>query len=155
MRRDGPSRRTPAKRRILIVECHSLVRRGLTALIDNEPDLVVCGAAATLAEALEAIAPSLPDLVIAGHSPDGMAGLATVKGIRAGHEDLPILVLSMHDAPSYAARAFLAGASGFVTKREMGETLLIAIRSVLAGEKYESPDPCSRFGATRIVPTGR
>jgi DNA-binding NarL/FixJ family response regulator len=56
-----------------------------------------------------------------------------------GHNRLPVLVLSMHAAPIYADRAFKAGAGGYVTKQEMGETVLIAIRRVLSGRKYMSP----------------
>jgi len=66
-------------------------------------------------------------------------GLALVRDICAGHEDLPVLVLTMHDAPVHARRAFRAGARGYVSKPELGETLLVAIRCVLGGEKFESP----------------
>ncbi|MBE0620231.1 MAG: response regulator transcription factor [Burkholderiales bacterium] len=129
----------PARRRILIVDDHALVRRGLSALIDNEPDLSVCAAAATQREGLEAIALSRPDLVIADLSLVDADGLALVEEIRAAYPDLPVLVLSMHDAPVWARRAFQAGAKGYVSKQEMTETLLVAIRCVLGGERYVSP----------------
>jgi len=133
---------SPAQRRILIVDDHPLVRRGLAALIDSEPDLTVCAAAAGHREGLEAVALSRPDLVVADLSlADGAGcdGLALVEEIRSNHEELPILVLTMHDAPQYARQAFRVGASGYVTKQEMSETLLVAMRSVLDGEKYVSP----------------
>ena len=138
MRDETCSRETPAKRRILIVDAHPLVRRGLTALIDNEPDLVVCAAAATPGAGLEAIASSRPDLVIADLSLEAGAGLAMVKDIRSHDAEMPVLVLSMHDAPRYAERAFRAGAGGYVLKQEMSETLLVAIRRVLSGQKFVS-----------------
>jgi DNA-binding NarL/FixJ family response regulator len=56
-----------------------------------------------------------------------------------GHNRLPVLVLSMHAAPIHAERAFKAGAGGYVTKQEMSETVLIAIRRVLSGRKHVSP----------------
>jgi len=62
-----------------------------------------------------------------------------VRDIRAAYAALPVLVLTIHDARGYAEQAFAAGASGYVTKQEMGEVLLVAIRSVLAGERYLSP----------------
>ena len=62
-----------------------------------------------------------------------------MKDVHAHDEDLPALVLSMHDAPLYAERAFRAGADGYVLKQEMTETLLLAIRCVLSGQKYVSP----------------
>ena len=140
MRRTSSPRGTAAKRRILIVDDHQLVRRGLTALIDNEPDLSVCAAAATRREGLAAIASARPDLVVVDLSLGADDGLALLKDIRALHGDLPVLVLTMHAAPVYARQAFRAGADGFVTKQEMGETVLLAIRSVLEGEKYMSAE---------------
>jgi DNA-binding NarL/FixJ family response regulator len=133
-------RGTAAKRRILIVDDHLLVRRGLTALIDNEPDLTVCAATATQRAALAAIASSRPDLVIVDLSLGEDDGLVLLQDIRSLHGDLPVLVLTLHDAPVYAQQAFRAGADGFVTKQEMGETVLLAIRSVLKGEKYMSAE---------------
>jgi len=138
-----PSQDSPpaplARRRILIVDDHLLVRRGLTALIDNEPDLVVCAAAATHREGLAAIATFHPDLVIADLSLGDDDGLAMVQDIRSGHADLPVLVLTIHDAPACAEQAFRAGASGYVTKQEISESLLVAIRSALGGDRYVSP----------------
>jgi DNA-binding NarL/FixJ family response regulator len=128
----------PARQRIVIVDDHALMRHGLTVLIDNEPDLVVCAAVDTPREGLEAIAISPPDLVIADLSLARGDGLAMVKDIRAGHQYLPILVLTMHDSPVWVRRAFQAGASGYVSKQEMSETLLVAIRCVLDGERYLS-----------------
>ena len=138
MRSKNTARAIPAKRRILIVDDHPLVRHGLSALIDNEPDLTVCAEAATERAGLDAIAASQPDLVIADLSLKNGDGLEMVKEIRLRHKHLPVLVLSMHDTPLYAERAFQAGASGYVTKQEMSETVLIAIRRVLDGEKYLS-----------------
>ena len=128
----------PAKRRILIVDDHPLVRRGLSALIDNEPDLTVCAEAATQREGVDAISSSKPDLVIADLSLADGDGLELVKQIRLHDKHLPVLVLSMHDTPLYAERAFKAGASGYVTKQEMSETVPLAIRRVRDGEKHVS-----------------
>ena len=129
----------PARRRILIVDDHPLVRLGLKALIDAEPDLIVCAEAATRADALRAIAPGQPDLVIADLSLRRGDGLELVREIRSRHPGLRVLVLTMLEAPLHVRRAFSAGASGYVTKRELTETLLEAIRSVLCGETYGAP----------------
>ena len=137
------TRETPAKRRIVIIDDHPLVRRGLTALIDNEPDLTVCAEAAGHRTGLEAIASARPDLVITDLSlgdDDGLALVQTIRSRDAGLPvGLPVLVLSMHNTAMWAQRAFKAGASGYASKQEMGETLLIAIRCVLGGERYVSP----------------
>jgi DNA-binding NarL/FixJ family response regulator len=139
MRSKSLSPEPPAKRRILIVDDHPLLRRGLTALINNESDLTVCAEAATQRGGMEAVASTQPDLVIADLSLGDGDGLALVKEIRSDDRKLPVLVFSMHDTPAYAQRVFQAGANGYVTKQEIGEALLIAIRNVLAGEKYVSP----------------
>ncbi len=122
------------------------MRRGLTALIDIVPDLTVCADAATQGEGLEAIASSRPDLVITDLSFKDGDGLKIMEGVRLHHKRLPVLVLSMHDAPIYAERAFQAGASGYVNKQEMSETVLIAIRRLLDGEKYLSPKTENTLG---------
>lgn len=139
MRSNSSSQTTPAKRRILIVDNHPLVRRGLTALINGEPDLTVCAAVATDQAGLEAIGSCKPDLVITDFSLEAGDSVDLVSDIHSGHEELPVLVLSMHNAPQYARRAFRAGASGYVTKQEIGETLLIGVRQVLDGKKFVSP----------------
>lgn len=139
MPRNSSGRAPRAARQILIVDNHPLVRRGLAALIEVEPDLTVCAEASTQATGLEAVASFRPDLVMADFSLGDRDGLTLVKDIRSGNSDLPVLVLSMHDAPFYVERAFRAGASGYVTKKEPSEIILTAIRCVLSGEKFASP----------------
>jgi DNA-binding NarL/FixJ family response regulator len=129
----------PARRRILIVDDHPLVRRGLKALIDAESDLIVCAEAANARDGLQAIGDARPDLVIAGLSFRDDDGFELVRKICATHGGLPVLALTMHEAPLYVGRAFAAGASGYVAKRELTETLLVAIRSVLRGETFGAP----------------
>jgi len=129
----------PARRRILIIDDHPLVRRGLTALINAEPDLIVCAEAANPREGLEVIAGARPDLAVVDLSFRNGDGFELVRGIRAIQDGPPVLALTMHETPLYVRRAFAAGASGYIAKREPPETLLIAIRSVLRGEAYGAP----------------
>ncbi len=140
MRSQSTAPEAAARRRILIVDNHALVRRGLIVLIDNEADLTVCAAVATQQAGLAAIAGSRPDLVITDLALDDGDGLDLVRDIRAGHEGLPVLVLTMHDAPVHIRRAFQAGARGYVSKPELGETLLVAIRCVLGGGTFGGPE---------------
>jgi len=130
---------TPEKRRILIVDDHPLVRRGLTALINAEPDLIVCAEAATRGDGLVAIAVARPDLVITDLSLIHGDGLELVRDIRSRHMGLRVLVLSLHDSPLYVRRAFAAGADGYLAKQKLTEALLLAIRSVLRGDAYGAP----------------
>jgi DNA-binding NarL/FixJ family response regulator len=136
MRENRPSATPTVKRRILLVDSHPLARRGLTALLESESGLAVCAAVATRLQALEAIAAEQPDLVIVELFLEEGDGPDLVKAIRSRHAELPVLVLSLQEAPAYAERALQAGASGYVSKREMGETLLDAVRCVLDGKKY-------------------
>lgn len=134
---DAPAHRRPL--RILIVDDHPLVRRGLIALIDSEPDLTVCASVAGHREGLEAIASTRPDLVIADLSLGEGDGFGLIRDIRSRDADLPVLVLTLHEAPQYARRAFRAGASGYLSKQEMTGTILVAIRRVIGGERYVRP----------------
>jgi DNA-binding NarL/FixJ family response regulator len=137
----------PAGKTILIVDDHPLLRHGLAALIKSEPDLDVCGEAATSAAALEAIRQHSPDLVIVDLALDGVDGLDLIKTMKAHHPEIPALVLSMHDEALYAERALRAGARGYVNKQQLDDTLLIAIRHVLNGEMYLSEKTGARFAA--------
>ena len=134
-----------ARKTILIVDDHPVLRRGLTSLIEPEPDLAVCGEAATCAAALEAIRESRPDLVIVDLELEGCDGLDLVKDMKKHHPKIPTLVLSMHDESVYAARALRAGARGYLSKQQLDDTVLAAIRRLLAGETYMSAKLEARF----------
>jgi DNA-binding NarL/FixJ family response regulator/two-component sensor histidine kinase len=128
----------PARKMLLLVDDHPILRRGLTALIESEPGFAVSGAAGTRLAALKAIAKSQPDLVIVDLALGDDDGLDLVKEIKARYPKVPSLVLSMHDEEVYAERALSAGALGYVVKQEVDETVLGAIRRVLAGDRYMS-----------------
>jgi DNA-binding NarL/FixJ family response regulator len=121
------------KRRILIVDANPLLRRGLAALIGGEHDLVVCAEAASAREALDAIAAARPALAMADFSFEDGLGLDLVREIRARHDGLPVLMMSIDDAPIYIERALDAGASGCVSKQELNGNALSAIRAALEG----------------------
>lgn len=139
-----------AKKTILIVEDHPVLRLGLTSLIETESDLAVCGQVDTCVAALEAIRQSTPDLVMVDLMLKGCDGLDVVKGIKAYNPKIPALVLSMYDESVYAERAIRAGARGYVTKKQLDNTVLLAIRRVLAGETYLSDKLTARLAAKFI-----
>ena len=126
------------KSHIFIVDDHAMFREGLRQLIDNETDLMVCGDAADAAAAQQAIREIKPDLVIVDISLAGTSGIDLIKAIKSEYEDLPILVVSMHDESLYAERALRAGAMGYVMKEEPAKTVKTAIRKVLAGDMHLS-----------------
>jgi DNA-binding NarL/FixJ family response regulator len=127
-----------AKKRILVVDDHPVVRQGLALLINREPDLVVCGEAEEATSAMHVLASARPDVVIVDISLNGPDGLDLLKNIRTTHPTLPVLILSMHDESIYAERALRAGANGYIMKQEATEKVLVAVRRILTGEIYVS-----------------
>ncbi len=128
---EHPGQATRIKRHVLIVDANPLLRRGLAALIDNEPDLAVSAQAASAQQALDAIAAGRPDLVIADFSSKDGLGLKLVRDIRARRHALPVLLMAIEASPISIKRALKAGASGFVSKQMLDETVLAAIRAAL------------------------
>jgi DNA-binding NarL/FixJ family response regulator len=130
--------KTNSHRRIFIVDDHPLVREGLANLINEQPDLVVCGHAEDAAQALAGIGANHPDLALIDISLKTASGLELVKDLRLNFPSLLMIVLSMHDEMLYAERALRAGARGYVMKRETTKEVLTAIRRVLQGDIYVS-----------------
>jgi DNA-binding NarL/FixJ family response regulator len=126
------------KKRVYLVDDHAMFREGLRQLIDREPNLTVCGDASNAEEALAGIRSSHPDVVIVDISLAVSSGLDLIKDLKAEIDDLPILVVSMHDETLYAERVLRAGAMGYVMKHEPAKTVKAAIHKVLGGDLYLS-----------------
>jgi DNA-binding NarL/FixJ family response regulator len=133
-----PRRQDIVKKKILIVDDHPILRKGLSMLINQEADLVVQGEAEDARKAMDLIETVKPDLVIVDISLPGVDGVELLKNIKLRHGDLPTLVVSMHDESLFAERALRAGARGYIMKQEAVDKLLIAIRHVLSGEIFVS-----------------
>ncbi len=129
---------TIQKIRVFLVDDHPLVREWLTNLINQQPDLVVCGEADEAPQALEAIATLQPQVAIVDLSLKHGSGLELVKDIDTSCPDVAVIVLSMHDELLYAERSFRAGARGYVMKRDSTRKVVEAIRQVLGGRQYMS-----------------
>lgn len=127
-----------ARRRIVIVDDHPITRRGLTELINNEPDLVVCGEAENASSGLEAIKTLKPDLALVDITLPRKSGLVLIQDIVLWAPKTRVLVLSMHDESLYAERVLRSGGHGYIMKNEGGEKLLAALRQVLDGKTYVS-----------------
>jgi DNA-binding NarL/FixJ family response regulator len=127
------------------VDDHAIIREGLTMLINNEDDLQVCAAAENAEQALAEIEKDNIDLAVVDISLEGTSGLQLTERIKARNHHLPVLILTMHDEEIYAKRAFRAGAKGFITKHEASETVITAIRMMLAGHDYISDSMTQKF----------
>jgi len=126
-------------KRIYIVDDHPLVRQGLSQVINNEEDMEICGEAEDAPETMKGVGPANPDVIIVDISLRANNGLELIKNLKAIHENIPILVFSMHDESIYAQRALRAGAKAFVMKKESPTKVVEAIRCIIKGEIYVSP----------------
>jgi two-component system invasion response regulator UvrY len=125
--------------RVLIVDDHAVVRRGLQQILEDEYKSVEFGEARNSGEALEAVRTAHWDVVILDLSMPGRSGLDALKEIKKEKPSLPILVLSMYPEDQFATRVLKAGASGYMTKETAPDELITAINKVYAGGKYVSP----------------
>ena len=128
----------PQKIKVLLVDDHPLMRDGLANLINRQPDLEVCGEAASEPQALELIGLAQPHVAVVDISLESGSGIELIKNIKANHSGVKLLVLSMHDELLYSERALHAGAHGYIMKREAAKKVIAGIRSVHAGELYVS-----------------
>ena len=130
---------TPLKTRVLLADDHAVVRSGLRAVLDAQPDIEVVAEAADGAEAVEkALAPSV-NLAILDVSMPRMTGLQAAAELHRRRPDLRILILSMHDNEQYFFEALKAGASGYVLKTAANRDLVEAVRASMRGEPFLYP----------------
>jgi DNA-binding NarL/FixJ family response regulator len=145
MRRTAKRIPKPAKKRILVVDDHPMMREGLAQLISRERDLAISGEADTAHDALQKVGELKPDLVIVDITLPGRSGLELIKDIQTMHPGTLMLVVSMHEESLYAERVLRAGGRGYVMKQEGGKKLLEAIRQVLSGQIYVSSSMSARI----------
>jgi DNA-binding NarL/FixJ family response regulator len=136
--------------RVLIVDDHPLLRKGVSQLIDQEKDLAVVAEAEDGNKAITAIETTKPDVALIDITLSGASGIELLKNLKVLFPKLKMLVLSMHDESIYAPRALRAGASGYVMKQEGAEKVLTALRKVLRGEVYVSERLGSRMLHTLV-----
>ena len=133
------------KSKILLVDDHPLVREWLANLINQQPDLSICGEAESVQEALDFMKTAMPDLAIVDISLKESSGLDLIKAMKAAHPNVAVIVLSMHDERHYAERAIRAGARGYVMKRETTKKIISSIHQVLAGKLGVSEEVAALF----------
>ena len=122
------------RRTVLIVDDHPIVREGLRALLNQQPDLEVCAEATNSFEALDALRTRRPDAALVDVALGRESGLDLISQLKRAEPKLAILALSMHDEFTFAERALRHGASGYVMKHEATEMMLNALRQVLSGK---------------------
>lgn len=130
--------RPAAPARLFVVDDHPALREGLRLLLEHQ-GFTVCGEAGDVASALAAILAAPPDLVMVDLSLGSESGLAIVRAVADRLPRVPLLVYSMHEDGVHVRQALAAGASGYVTKREVSAHLTQAVEELLAGRRYTSP----------------
>ncbi len=128
------------KQRILIVEDHTLLRAGLKALLTQDPDIEIVGEADNGRDAVQLIATLTPNLVLMDLSMPGMNGIEAIRDIKRRSPETRVLVLTIHKTEEYILESLRAGADGYILKDATHDELRVAIRSVLNGKTYLSPD---------------
>lgn len=124
--------------RVLIVDDHPAVREALALRISRHADLLVCGEAAELSEALQLVSETKPDVAVIDIGLKTGNGLDLIKRLKARDEPVRMLVWSMYQESLYAERVLQAGALGYITKDQATEKIVDAIRRVLDGKIYLS-----------------
>jgi two-component system, NarL family, invasion response regulator UvrY len=125
--------------RILTIDDHPLVRRGIKSILSEHPSIDVVGEAENASQGLKKIKNEQWDLVILDLQMPNHSPLDTIRHIKQENPDLPVLVLSMFPEEQYALRALKEGASGYITKANAPEALIAAINEILDGGAYVSP----------------
>lgn len=125
---------------VFIVEDHTIVREGLRALLSLDPHIEVLGETDNGRDAIHLVGTLKPTLILMDLSMPGMNGMEAIREIKKRHPEVRIIVLTVHKTEEYIRVALQAGASGYVLKDATHAELMIAIKSVMEGKTYLSPD---------------
>lgn len=122
--------------RILVADDHEMLRRGVRSMLENEPDLEICGEAIDGIDAIEKTLKLKPDLVILDVNMPALNGLAVVRQILRAAPETKVLIFTVHDSEQTAQESFHAGAHGFLSKGKAGRELVAAVKCVLQGQQF-------------------
>ena len=125
--------------RVVLADDHAVLRAGLRALLEAEPDMTVVGEAANGDEAVEQVRKLHPDVIVMDLTMPGLGGLAATRRISASETETKVLALTVHAEEEYLLPVIDAGGSGYVTKTSADRDLVRAIRVVAKGEVFLYP----------------
>lgn len=126
--------------RIVIAEDHTILRQGLGALLSSNPDFEIVGEAEDGHESVRLVETLSPDLILMDLSMPKMTGIEAISEIKKRSTDTKIVVLTVHKGEEYVLSALKAGSDGYVLKDANRDELAIAIKKVLEGKRYLSPE---------------
>jgi len=128
------------KYRIVIAEDHTILREGLRSLLSSHPEFEMVGEAEDGREAIRCVEKFKPDLVLTDLSMPRMNGMDAIKEIKRRNPKTKVLVLTVHKAEEYILSTFKAGADGYLLKDSTHTELVLAVKKVLSGKPYLSPE---------------
>lgn len=137
--------------RVFVVDDHEVVRVGLRAIFESTP-IEICGEASNAAEVAEQVDRLKPDVLLLDIRMEGGDGLNTLGRIKLDHADLPVLIYSAYDNPTYVARAVALGAAGYVLKEAPAEELIRAIELVATGASSWTREELRRVTGALATP---
>ncbi|MEI7989253.1 MAG: response regulator transcription factor [Chloroflexota bacterium] len=137
--------------KILIVDDHAIVRKGVKQILESENDLAIISEAQNGLEALQMSRDQNWDLIILDINLPEQSGLDVLKELHYKYPKLPILIMSMFSEDQYAIRVLKSGASGYLNKQSVPEELVKAVKKISAGGKYVS-DSMAELLATNLEP---
>jgi two-component system response regulator NreC len=128
------------KVRIIIAEDHTILREGLVSLLSSNPNFEIIAEAKDGREAIRCVIKLKPDLILTDLSMPRMNGIEAIKEIKKRSPETKILVLTVHRAEEYILATFQAGADGYLLKDSTHTELVMAVKKVLNGSRYISPE---------------
>lgn len=123
---------------VVLIDDHAVVREGVELLLNTQPDIRVVGSFGEGHTAIRHIEEHVPDVAVLDIAMPGSNGIDLARELQDVSPGTQILMLSVHAEPEYIARAFLAGAQGYVVKESAGRVLIEAIHAVHRGERFVS-----------------
>lgn len=138
--------------KLLVVDDHEIVRKGLAKILEGQRGLVVTAEAATGSQAVDLCSHTRYDVVIMDISLPDKSGLEATKDIHAVSPDTRVLILSVHPEEQFAIRALRAGAAGYLTKESAAQELMNAVTTVAAGRRYISESVAQRLSDLVLNP---
>ena len=124
--------------RVIIVDDHTIVRKGIKQLLEDTDDIRIEGEAANASEMFRALEETSYDVILLDIALPGRSGVEALKQLKEFYPNIPVLILSMYPEEQYALRVMKAGASGYLTKENDPEEMVNAIRNATKGKKYIS-----------------
>jgi DNA-binding NarL/FixJ family response regulator len=125
--------------RVLIVDDHAFIRRGVETILESSPEWQVCGEASNGNDAIRLANQLSPEVVLMDVTMPGMNGLEATRIIRKEHPDVKVILLTLHESSEVLRSGFRAGANGYLLKADAEEELMKALRIVIEDGSYISP----------------